>query len=91
VSAALCALTAIVTCAVRTPGQTQTAVKNDQETPRVESRVKTDQDIFDFHSGFWMNLHHFLYQQALAALPGRQERFRAGHEANDSRFVAPRP
>ncbi|MGA9767554.1 MAG: hypothetical protein WBV94_00825 [Blastocatellia bacterium] len=25
-----------------------------------ESRVKTDQAIFDFHSSFWINLHHFL-------------------------------
>jgi hypothetical protein len=25
-----------------------------------DSRVKTDQAIFDFHSSFWINLHHFL-------------------------------
>jgi len=22
--------------------------------------------IFDFHSGFWVNLHHFLYEQAMS-------------------------
>src|ERR1044072_92871 len=25
-----------------------------------DMRVKTDQTIFDFHSSFWVNLHHFL-------------------------------
>jgi hypothetical protein len=25
--------------------------------------------IFEFHSGFWVNLHHFLYEQAAAATP----------------------
>src|SRR5262245_38149571 len=73
-SAALCALLVIIEWAAQTPGQTQTAVKNDQEPQRVEARVKTDQDIFDFHSGFWMNLHHFLYQQALAQKAGREGR-----------------
>lgn len=28
--------------------------------PPLDSRVKTDQAIFDFHSSFWINLHHFL-------------------------------
>ena len=30
--------------------------------------------LFDFHSGFWLNLHHFLYRQAVVAGPqkGRQ-------------------
>lgn len=26
--------------------------------------------IFEFHSGFWINLHHFLYEQALSGKPG---------------------
>ncbi|MGH9581174.1 MAG: hypothetical protein ACRD2R_09275 [Terriglobales bacterium] len=26
--------------------------------------------VFEFHSGFWMNLHHFLYNQGRAARPG---------------------
>src|SRR5215475_9278198 len=73
-SAALCALMAISGYAARAPGQARTAVKNDQGPQRVEPRVKTDQDIFDFHSGFWMNLHHFLYQQALAQKAAREGR-----------------
>jgi hypothetical protein len=28
------------------------------------------QRYFDFHSGFWINLHHFLYLQAVLATPG---------------------
>jgi len=66
------ALTLIAECAAQTPGQAQTAVKNDRGAQRVEARVKTDQSIFDFHSGFWMNLHHFLYQQALAQKENRE-------------------
>jgi hypothetical protein len=74
VSVSLCALMAIVGCAGQVPGQARTAVENDRGPQQVEARVKTDQDIFDFHSGFWMNLHHFLYQQALAQKAGREGR-----------------
>jgi len=28
-------------------------------------------NLFDFHSGFWINLHHFLYRQALLSQPQR--------------------
>lgn len=73
-STTLCALMAIIECAAQTPGQAQVAVKNDREPQRIEARVRTDQDIFDFHSGFWMNLHHFLYQQALAQKVAQGER-----------------
>src|SRR5215813_9510514 len=74
VSASLCALMAISGYAAQAPGQARTAVKNDREPQQVEARVKTDQDIFDFHSGFWMNLHHFLYQRALAQKVAQGER-----------------
>lgn len=30
-----------------------------------ESRIEAPTDLFEFHSSFWLNLHHFLYQQAL--------------------------
>src|SRR5215475_12275618 len=63
---ALCALIALIGRLAQTSGQAQTSVKNDREPQRIEARVKTGQDIFDFHSGFWVNLHHFLYQQARA-------------------------
>jgi hypothetical protein len=35
--------------------------------------------LFEFHSGFWLNLHHFLYVQARA---------RAGHDAERSAVMA---
>jgi hypothetical protein len=40
---------------VPTPGQGTTATR-ERPAPRPPS--------FDFHSNFWVNLHHFLYQQA---------------------------
>lgn len=30
--------------------------------------------LFDFHSGFWLNLHHFLYRQAVVAGPQKGPR-----------------
>ena len=74
VSVSLCALMAIGGYAAQARGQARTAVETDRGPRQVEARVKTDQDIFDFHSGLWMNLHHFLYQQALAQKAGREGR-----------------
>ncbi len=34
----------------------------------------TAQKLFDFHSGLWINLHHFLYWQALSAAPRKGSR-----------------
>src|SRR5579884_915274 len=31
------------------------------------ARAQTTAPIFEFHSGFWVNLHHFLYEQAMHA------------------------
>jgi len=39
--------------------------------------------VFEFHSGFWVNLHHFLYLQ------GRLERARAQGEAGEGKIAAP--
>ena len=39
------------------------AARPQQETPQPLLPV------FEFHSGFWINLHHFLYQQARARRP----------------------
>ena len=39
--------------------------------------------VFEFHSGFWVNLHHFLYLQ------GRLERARAEGVAGEARVAAP--
>jgi len=30
--------------------------------------------VFEFHSGFWVNLHHFLYYEARARLAGKENR-----------------
>ena len=35
-------------------------------SPKDESQA-----LFDFHSGFWINLHHFLYLEALSEKPQR--------------------
>lgn len=39
--------------------------------------------VFEFHSGFWVNLHHFLYLQ------GRLERARADGVSGDAKIAAP--
>lgn len=39
--------------------------------------------VFEFHSGFWVNLHHFLYHEARA--PGGKRTARRNREK--SRFV----
>ena len=35
----------------------------------VQPAATTTQSIFNFHSGFWVNLHHFLYLEALSESP----------------------
>ena len=35
------------------------------QTLRTSWSVVESTDFFEFHSGFWINLHHFLYQQAI--------------------------
>lgn len=61
-SLALC-FTLMVPCAAPAGNQP------DQSQPD-----KSKTALFDFHSGFWINLHHFLYRQAVVAGPqkGRQ-------------------
>jgi hypothetical protein len=36
---------------------------------QVTSPTTASEHLFDFHSGFWINLHHFLYWQALVSGP----------------------
>jgi len=36
----------------------------------VEPRSNAQHPLFDFHSGFWINLHHFLYEHAAAQAEG---------------------
>lgn len=37
--------------------------------------------VFEFHSGFWVNLHHFLYHEARARLSAKEDRGTAGKNA----------
>jgi hypothetical protein len=45
------------------------AMNAGSSTAQARAEGKNTQTIFQFHSGFWINLHHFLYWQALAAAP----------------------
>ncbi len=36
---------------------------------RAQASAQPATAMFDFHSGFWVNLHHFLYMQAVPQLP----------------------
>src|SRR5713101_7738849 len=36
----------------------------------IEQNFSGPLPVFEFHSGFWTNLHHFLYQQARLKRPG---------------------
>src|SRR5436309_2771586 len=35
------------------------------------AQAQSPANLFDFHSGFWINLHHLLYRQALLSQPQR--------------------
>ena len=52
-------------------------VSADLPQPRALARVSASQSIFDFRSNFWVNLHHFLYQEAL-----KQKRAQSGAQNN---------
>jgi hypothetical protein len=49
--------------------------------------VATAQKLLEFHSGFWMNLHHYLLLQAVLATPEA----RKGHGEESARAVSPAP
>ena len=48
----------------------------DKDKTRIEAATR----LFEFHSSFWLNLHHFLYQQALVR-SGNTRAARTGGEA----------
>ncbi len=45
------------------PGQ-GSSIPRDAERPQQSEPSPAPLPVFEFHSGFWINLHHFLYQQA---------------------------
>jgi hypothetical protein len=68
------------------------AARHRAETPQGEgveptASVATTQKLFDFRSGFWINLHHFLYLQAVLATPEA----RKGHAETSAQAAAPAP
>jgi hypothetical protein len=42
----------------------QSGTSRPRTEPGEPSTLATNVPVFEFHSSFWMNLHHFLYQQA---------------------------
>jgi hypothetical protein len=47
--------------------------------------------VFEFHSGFWVNLHHFLYHEAKARMAAKAGRDAAGKSPGPSLKQAPGP
>jgi len=45
--------------------------------------------VFEFHSGFWVNLHHFLYHEARARLAAKDERTTAAKTTGSTLKPAP--
>ncbi len=41
---------------------------------KAQESAGADKPLFEFHSGFWINLHHFLYAQARKTLPIKSAR-----------------
>jgi len=51
------------------------------EHPPTPEQVAVKVPVFEFHSGFWINLHHFLYQQARQPASARDAVSKAESEA----------
>jgi hypothetical protein len=45
--------------------------------------------VFEFHSGFWVNLHHFLYHEARAGMAAKEGRDAAGKNSGPALKQAP--
>lgn len=72
-------LLAMLCLALGTMAQTPEAQQGSsrvQESPPAEPRAP--RPVFEFHSSFWVNLHHFLYEQA--RIEGREPTGRVGAE-----------
>ncbi|HWQ03141.1 MAG TPA: hypothetical protein VNL38_01555 [Candidatus Nitrosotenuis sp.] len=46
------------------PGQGSSREQLQRVTPKPAPRTTVPLPVFEFHSGFWLNLHHVLYEQA---------------------------
>jgi hypothetical protein len=56
--------------AARIQPQAHAASTDQNKENEPTAAVATDQPDFDFRSSFWVNLHHFVYLQAVLAKPG---------------------
>ena len=63
--AALMTLLAIAALAQATPSNVRNNGPVTSTLPQRSDALKEGASPFVFHSGFWINLHHFLYEQAL--------------------------
>jgi hypothetical protein len=55
----------VLLLALFVPAHAQNAGAGTSSAPRTDAVVSYDSHrIFEFHSGFWVNLHHFLYEEA---------------------------
>jgi hypothetical protein len=52
------------------PGQGSSRPDEQKKEAADEGRVQPNLPVFEFHSNFWINLHHFLYDLGRAARPG---------------------
>jgi hypothetical protein len=50
--------------------------------------ITTSDNLFEFHSGFWINLHHFLYEQAAIATAGPKGTPHEAELATDASMTA---
>jgi hypothetical protein len=51
--------------------------------------ISTPLPVFEFHSGFWLNLHHFLYHEARTRLGAKETRDASGKPAGPTLKQAP--
>jgi len=69
------ALTLAMSAAPDVPGQVPVPVRGSSKPPTA-AEPQTVLPVFEFHSGFWVNLHHFLYEQG--RLREQRPLFRSG-------------
>ena len=55
------------------------------------AQAESPVNLFDFHSGFWINLHHFLYRQSLLSQPqkGPQSLALTGADGDELQHLSP--
>ncbi|MGC2333867.1 MAG: hypothetical protein WA581_20625 [Candidatus Acidiferrales bacterium] len=62
--------------------------KNSARTRQDSVPITSSDNLFEFHSGFWINLHHFLYEQAAIATAGPKGTPHEAELATDASMTA---